>query len=84
MFDKCLKSRYAKDGETGRMYDIIRAGVVFDIGRVYGRAALHDVTQVNWQRVVIDGNRAWGAQAASVDALLQEYLNDLTDIIKNQ
>lgn len=84
VFDKCLKSRYAKDGETGRMYDIIRAGVVFDIGRVYGRAALHDVTQVNWQRVVIDGNRAWGAQAASVDALLQEYLNDLTDIIKNQ
>lgn len=84
VFDKCLKSRYAKDGETGRMYDIIRAGVTFDIGRVYGRAALHDVTQVNWQRVVIDGNRTWGAQSASVDALLQEYLNDLTTTIRNQ
>ncbi|MBQ8212588.1 MAG: hypothetical protein IJZ80_01160 [Clostridia bacterium] len=77
LFNQCLQLRYAKDGDTGKMFDLIRDGVVFDIGRVYGRTALNDITQAKWQRCVIDGNKVWGAQSASVDAQMQNLLDKL-------
>lgn len=77
LFNECLQMRYAKDDDTGKMYDIIRAGVVFDLGRVYSRASLDDITQVKWQRCVIDGDKVWGAQAPGVDAQLQNLLDKL-------
>lgn len=76
-FDQCLKLRYAKDGDTGKMFDLIRNGVVFDLGRVYGRAVFGELTQAKWQRCVIDGNKVWGAQSASVDAQLQALMDKL-------
>ena len=77
LFNQCLQLRYAKDGDTGKMFDLIRKGVVFDLGRVFGRTALEDITQANWQRCVIDGNKVWGAQSAAVDAQLQALLDKL-------
>lgn len=77
VFNQCLQLRYAKDGDTGKMYDLIRAGVVFDIGRAYSRAALEDITQSKWQRCVIDGDKVWGAQSAAIDAQLQALLDKL-------
>lgn len=78
LFDTCLKLRYAKDGDTGKMYDIIRAGVVFDPGRVFASGALESITQNNWQRSVIWPDKTWGAQSAAVDTRLQQLLDNLS------
>ena len=77
VFNTCLQLRYAKDGDTGKMFDLIREGVAFDIGRVYSRSALDDITQRDWQRCVIDGNKVWAAQTATIDAKLQALLDNL-------
>lgn len=35
IFEVCLKVKYASDYESGRMFDIIREGVTFDLGRMF-------------------------------------------------
>lgn len=82
LFDTCLKSRYAKDGDTGKMYDIIRAGIVFDPGRVFSTGALGGIPQDAWQQSVIY-NRSWGAQTAQVDSKLQDKLDELCEKFKS-
>ena len=76
VFEVCLKIRYANDLDSGKMYDLIREGVVFDIGRVFSMAALKEIPTTKWKRSVIDG-KVWGAQSAAVDAQLQELLDQL-------
>ena len=78
LFNECLKLRYAKDGDTGKMYDIIRDGVVFDVGRVYA-VSLDGITQDAWQKTVINNDGVWGAKAGGVDAQLQALLDKLQD-----
>ena len=78
LFNECLQLRYAKDGDTGKMYDLIRAGVVFDVGRVYA-VSLEGITQDAWQRTVIFNDGVWGAKAGGVDAQLQALLDKLQD-----
>ena len=82
LFDTCLKLRYAKDGDTGKMYDIIRAGIVFDPGRVYSSGALGGIPQDKWQQSVIE-NKVWGSQSATVDSQLQDKLDDLCKSFKD-
>ena len=81
LYDRCLKTRYAKDGDTGKMYDIIHAGTVLDPGRVFAKAALDSITQEKWQRSVIY-DTVWGAQSTVVDAQLQELLDRLCDAFR--
>ena len=38
LFEISLKTKYAKDSETGKMFDLIRETVVFDLGRLYTTA----------------------------------------------
>ena len=82
VFEVCLKVRYANDSDSGKMYDIIHDGVVFDIGRVFSRAALKDITQSKWQRCVIDGDKVWGTQSATIDAQMQTLLDNLTILFR--
>ena len=83
VFEVCLKTRYANDSDSGKMYDIIHDGVIFDVGRVFSRAALKDITQSKWQRCVIDGNKIWGSQTATIDAQMQELLDNLMDLFND-
>ena len=82
LFNECLQLRYTKDGDTGKMYDIIRDGVVFDVGRVYA-ISLDSITQNDWQLTVIYNDGVWGAKAGSVDAKLQKLLDSLQETINN-
>ena len=35
VFEAAMKVRYASNSEAGEMYDIIRAGISFDLGRLF-------------------------------------------------
>lgn len=77
VFEECLKLRYAKDSDTGEMYDIIRAGIVFDIGRVFGRQ-MGDLAQTAFRDTVDSPNGgSWGAKAAAVESMLEAYLDQM-------
>ena len=78
VFEVCLKVRYANDHDSAKMYDLVREGVVFDIGRVFSTAALKEIPTTKWKRSVIDG-KVWGAQSAGIDAQLQALLDQLYD-----
>lgn len=36
VFEVAMKVRYASDSEAGEMYDLIRGGISFDLGRLFG------------------------------------------------
>ena len=83
VFEVCLKTRYTNDDDSAKMYDIIHDGVVFDVGRVFSRSALKDITQSRWQRCVIDGDKVWGAMSATIDAQMQNLLDNLMETFNN-
>lgn len=78
VFELSLKVKYANDGDSAEMYDLVRNGVTFDVGRVYSTASLQEIPTSKWKRSVID-RQGWGAQSASVDAQLQRLLDQLYD-----
>ncbi len=53
IFEVTMKIRFAKDSETARMYDMIRDGVTFDLGRIYG-ITLEDMTQTLYRNAMDD------------------------------
>lgn len=42
-FETALKVKYSSDDDSARMFDIIRAGVTYDFGRVYSTAGLDGI-----------------------------------------
>ena len=76
VFEVCLKVRYANDPDSAKMYDLIREGVVFDIGRVFNSASLKEIPINRWKKTVMDGE-VWGAKAATIDVQLQALLDQL-------
>lgn len=57
IFEVTMKIRFAKDSETAKMYDLIRDGVTFDLGRIYG-ITLNDMTQTLY-RDAMDNRSDW-------------------------
>lgn len=72
IFETTMKIRYAKDSETARMYDIIRDGVTFDLGRIYG-ITLEDMTQTLY-RNAMDERSSWMRTKALRTKLLTKLL----------
>jgi hypothetical protein len=42
-FETALKVKYSSDDDSARMFDMIRAGVTYDFGRVYSTAGLGSI-----------------------------------------
>lgn len=76
VYESCMKVRYSKDSKDGQMYDIIRSGLVFDLGRVLGMGQLEDITQSKW-RASVDGEstQSWGARYPELKNTLQGLLD---------
>ncbi|MBO7176853.1 MAG: hypothetical protein J6W14_05725, partial [Clostridia bacterium] len=58
------------------MYDIIRAGIIFDIGRLFNSdlGAMSD----NWDNSVVN-HTPWGAASAAFKKVLPKQLAKITD-----
>jgi hypothetical protein len=61
------------------MYDIIRAGIIFDIGRLFNGdlSAMSD----NWDNSVVN-HSSWGAQCAAYKKVLPKKLEKITSAFK--
>lgn len=78
VYETCMKVRYSKDSKDGQMYDLLRSGMLFDLGRVLGRGQLNEYTQNYW-RGSVDGesNKTWGSQYPSIKTNLQALLDSV-------
>lgn len=76
IFESTFKGRYVSTTEDREMWDIIRTGVKFDLGRIYHKSILGDYPTEVFSRAICKGSK-W--EIAGVDAadLLQKKLATL-------
>ena len=69
-----MKTRYSADQEMSRMFDLIRGGVVFNFGLVYGFAM--NYMNIFWKgNITANGNlsSAWKSQEKSYKAAIDQF-----------
>jgi hypothetical protein len=73
IFEVTLKVKYSDDPTAAGMYDLVREGVVFDLGRIYGMV-LDNLTQTRFRNLVGSGSTSWAAEYASFGKVLERFL----------
>lgn len=76
VFELSLKSKYALNDKTVKVYDIIKSNVCFDLGRMFG-ANLDNKTHVAFRNAIADNNRAWATVYAGIESVLASRLKAL-------
>jgi hypothetical protein len=76
LFETTMKLKYSETSTESEMYDIIRAGIIFDIGRLFNSdlGAMSD----NWDNSVVN-HTPWGAASAAFKKVLPKQLAKITD-----
>lgn len=74
LFEERMKLRYSHDPDSRRMYDLIRSGVVFDIGRVFGRQ-MGDIAQTSFRGNVELNSTSWLIDCVQIGPVLESYLD---------
>lgn len=78
VFEQSMKLKYAQDNVTSQMYDIIREGVSFDLGRVFSTVFSNKPIHL-YKKSITGDNTNW----ASTFAADEEFLNQtLANIVK--
>ncbi len=80
VFEITMKIRFAKDSETARMYDMIRDGVTFDLGRIYG-LTMNNLTQSIY-RNAMENRTAWTSRKAVYSSQIESFLVGINDAYK--
>ena len=73
LFETALKVKYAGDDATSEMYDIIRDGVVFDIGRIFNDS-MNSLTYSLFRGALQQGNPNWASTYKSNSKGLEKNL----------
>ncbi len=72
IFEVTMKIRFSKDSDSAAMYDMIRDGVTFDLGRIYG-ITMGDLTQTIYRNAMTN-RTAWSSRKKVYTAQLTKYL----------
>lgn len=76
VFETTFKLRYSETSVESEMYDIIRAGIVFDFGRLFNSSlgAMSD----QWDNAAIAGS-PWGSLSTRLKKQLDKQFKEITD-----
>lgn len=77
IFELTMKTRYSSDEQSSRMFDILRAGVCFDIGRIYNYSMNNFYP--NFRNVCFDGGSGWAALNKAISKVLPGQLDAILD-----
>ena len=77
VFELSLKTRYVDDPVSASMYDIVRANIVYDIGRLFSTDLIGQSTFRN----ALANNQAWGAVAVQATKGLDKAVKKLNSAL---
>ena len=80
-FETALKIKYASDSQAGQVYDIIRAGMTFDFGYIYGNN-MNPVPFTSLRKCITDGT-SWATTWESMESVVKQQLADIVETLKN-
>ena len=76
IFEMTMKLRYSETSVESEMYDIIRAGIVFDFGRLFN-SSLNAMSD-QWDNAAIAGT-PWGSLSKRLEKTLSKQFKEITD-----
>ena len=79
LFETTFKLRYSETSTESQMYDIIRAGITFDIGRLFN-SSLNAMSD-EWDNCAIQGG-SWAVKSKALSRTLPKLLSKITDSFK--
>ncbi len=77
VFELSLKTRYVDDPISARMYDLVKANITYDIGRIFSDDLIGQATFRN----ALAGNQPWGSVAKQAAAGLKRSLAKLNNAL---
>ena len=77
VFEISLKTRYVADSLSGMMYDIIRANITYDVGRIFSSDLIGQSTFRN----AVAGQQTWGSVAKQAAKSLARQLTKLNNAL---
>ena len=77
VFELSLKTRYVSDSLSGRMYDMIRENITYDVGRLFSSELIEQKTFRN----AVISHQSWASAVAKVSKLLAVQLTKLNDAL---
>ena len=77
VFELSLKTRYVDDPISARMYDLVKANITYDIGRIFSDDLIGQATF----RKALAGNQVWGSVAKTAAAGLKRSLAKLNSAL---
>lgn len=82
VFEAAMKVRYASDSEAGAMYDIIRNGISFDMGRLYA-TTLGSFTANLFRKSALNGS-SYSTLYKSAKPVIQKGLDSINEAFANK
>ncbi|MCL2816141.1 MAG: hypothetical protein FWD23_16225, partial [Oscillospiraceae bacterium] len=76
VFETAMKVKYSRDEESALMYDIIREGVIFDLGRIF-TATFNNLTFSMFRSSIADNNTNWVSTFERNEPALQRSLESI-------
>lgn len=83
LFETALKVKYADDEDTSDMYDIIRAGVVFDIARIFCNS-MDNMSFSMFRTSLIDKNPNWISKYESNSKKLEKLFGKVIEALTQE
>lgn len=76
IFEINMKVKYSEDNVDAQMFDLIREGVVFDLGRLFGIALNHPIDKLS---DVIWSSGSWAAPAKAYTKMMNSGIKKLVE-----
>lgn len=75
-FEVTMKSRYADNDISAKMYDIVREGIVFDFGRIYGYSLTNFYPE--FRKNLFNGGSNWSSVSKATAKKIPNYIKTIT------
>lgn len=83
IFEITMKSRYSSDSRDAQMYDIARAGAVYDLSRIFWKVfstAACDAPDTRFENALFSGSGSWATNIKNSDRLVTRILQAIDDV----
>jgi hypothetical protein len=77
-----MKLKYSSGENDARMYDLIRAGITFDLGNIFAEP-LEKITYYAFRKAANDGATNWVSLAKAQSKVMQNRLDALVETLAN-
>ncbi len=83
LFEIAMKTRYSSDDVSSKMYDIVRANITFDLGRLFNES-IGKIPTATLRNMVQSGSSTWISKYKSLEKSLNSYIGNINTALEGK